>query len=56
MGRRLNAAFHKIFSAYDVLISEPTLQRGDPYGLASEAALHSAPFRRFALSPDPASH
>jgi hypothetical protein len=45
------AAFIKIFSPYEIFTSELALQGGDPYGLASEAALH----RAFALSSDPAS-
>jgi hypothetical protein len=56
MERRLNAVFIRIFAAHDVLTSVPALQGGDPYGLASQAALHSVPFRLFALSPDPASY
>ena len=48
MERRLNAAFIKKFAAHDVLTSVPALQGGDPYGLAGEAALHSA---AFAVSP-----
>ena len=44
MERRLNAVFIRIFAAHDVLTSVPALQGGNPYGLASEAALHSASF------------